>query len=175
VELDSRGYIAVNDRLETTAKDVWAMGECAGSPQFTHVSGDDFRIVRDNLGGGKRTTRGRLVPSCMFTDPPVARIGLSEVEARARGLKPRVATLAMEEVLRTHTTGETRGFMKALVDAQRDEILGFAMFGADAGEVMATVQVAMMGAMPYTALRDAVIAHPTMAEGLNALFERIAR
>jgi pyruvate/2-oxoglutarate dehydrogenase complex dihydrolipoamide dehydrogenase (E3) component len=173
VERDARGYIAVNDRLETTAKDVWAMGECAGSPQFTHVSGDDFRIVRDNLRGGNRTTRGRLVPFCMFTDPPVARVGLNETEARERGVQVRVATLPLEEVLRTHTTGETRGFMKALVHAQRDDILGFTMFGADAGEVMAAVQTAMIGGMPYTSLRDAVLTHPTMAEGLGALFERI--
>jgi pyruvate/2-oxoglutarate dehydrogenase complex dihydrolipoamide dehydrogenase (E3) component len=137
VELDGLGYIAVNDRLETTAKDVWALGECAGSPQFTHIAGDDFRIVRDNLSGGNRTTRGRLVPFCMFTDPPLARVGLNEVEARRRGMPVRVATLPLDEVLRTHTTGETRGFMKALVHAQRDDILGFAMFGADAGEVMA--------------------------------------
>jgi pyruvate/2-oxoglutarate dehydrogenase complex dihydrolipoamide dehydrogenase (E3) component len=164
----------VNDRLETTARDVWALGECAGSPQFTHVSGDDFRVVRDNLAGGKRSTRGRLVPSCVFTDPPLARVGLNEVEARQRGVKARVATLPLEEVLRTHTTGETRGFMKALVDAQRDDILGFTMFGADAGEVMAVVQTAMMGRMPFTALREAVLAHPTMAEGLNALFGRVA-
>jgi pyruvate/2-oxoglutarate dehydrogenase complex dihydrolipoamide dehydrogenase (E3) component len=173
VKLDPRGYIVVNDRLETTAEDVWAMGECAGSPQFTHIAGDDFRIVRDNLSGGTRSTRGRLVPSCMFTDPPVARVGLNEVEARRRGVPARVATLPLEEVLRTHTTGETRGFMKALVHSQRDDILGFTMFGADAGEVMAVVQMAMMGGTPYTAVRDAVLTHPTMAEGLGALFERV--
>jgi pyruvate/2-oxoglutarate dehydrogenase complex dihydrolipoamide dehydrogenase (E3) component len=174
VELDGRGYIAVNDRLETTAKDVWALGECAGSPQFTHVAGDDFRVVRDNLSGGNRTTHGRLVPFCMFTDPPLARVGLNEVGARRRGIPIRVATLPLEEVLRTHTTGETRGFMKALVHGQRDDILGFAMFGADAGEVMAAVQMAMMAGMPFTAVREAVLTHPTMAEGLGMLFENVA-
>ena len=174
VELDGRGYIAVNDRLETTAKDVWALGECAGSPQFTHIAADDFRIVRDNLSGGNRTTRGRLVPFCMFTDPPLARVGLNEVEARRRGVSVRVATLPLDEVLRTHTTGETRGFMKALVHGQRDDILGFAMFGADAGEVMAVVQMAMMAGMPFTAVREAVLTHPTMAEGLGTLFEQVA-
>ncbi len=174
VELDGRGYIAVNERLETTAKDVWAMGECAGSPQFTHIAGDDFRVVRDNLSGGNRTTRGRLVPFCMFTDPPLARVGLNEVEARRRGVPVRVAVLPLEEVLRTHTTGETRGFMKALVHGQRDDILGFAMFGADAGEVMAVVQMAMMAGMPFAAVREAVLTHPTMAEGLGTLFEQVA-
>jgi pyruvate/2-oxoglutarate dehydrogenase complex dihydrolipoamide dehydrogenase (E3) component len=173
VKLDGRGYIAVNDSLETSAPDVWAMGECAGSPQFTHVAGDDFRVVRDNLRGGKRTTRGRQVPYCVFIDPPLARIGLNEIEARAKGVPVRVATLPANAILRTETTGETRGFLKALVHAQRDDILGFTMFGADAGEVMAVVQMAMLAGMPFTAVRDAVLAHPTMAEGLGTLFERI--
>jgi pyruvate/2-oxoglutarate dehydrogenase complex dihydrolipoamide dehydrogenase (E3) component len=173
VELDGRDYIAVNERLETSAKDVWALGECAGSPQFTHIAADDFRVVRDNLAGGNRTTRGRLVPFCMFSDPPLARVGLNEIEARRRGVPLRIATLPLEEVLRTHTTGETRGFMKALVHAKRDDILGFAMFGADAGEVMAVVQMAMMAGMPFTAVREAVLTHPTMAEGLGELFGRI--
>ncbi len=174
VALDERGYIAVNERLETGAPDVWALGECAGSPQFTHIAGDDYRIVRDNLRGGNRSTRGRQVPSCMFLDPPVARIGLNEVEARRSGVPVRVATLPVQQILRTETTGETRGFMKALVHAQRDDILGFTMFGADAGEVMAVVQTAMLARLPFTSLRDAVLAHPTMAEGLNALFENVS-
>jgi pyruvate/2-oxoglutarate dehydrogenase complex dihydrolipoamide dehydrogenase (E3) component len=171
VELDGRGYIAVNDRLETSAKDVWALGECAGSPQFTHVAENDFHIVVDNLNGGNRSTRGRVVPSCVFTDPQLARVGLNEVEARDRGVPVRVATMPVAEVLRTWTTGESRGFMKALVHAQRDDILGFTMFGADAGEVMAVVQTAMMGGMPYTSLRGAMYTHPTMAEGLGTLFD----
>lgn len=173
VQLDQRGYIAVNDRLETSAPDVWAVGECAGSPQFTHISFDDYRVIKANLDGGDRTTRGRQVPFCIFTDPPLARVGLTELEARRRGVPVRVAKLPVKEVLRTSTTGETRGFMKALVHAQRDDILGFTMFGADAGEVMAAVQTAILGAMPYTSLRDAVLAHPTMAEGLGTLFARV--
>jgi pyruvate/2-oxoglutarate dehydrogenase complex dihydrolipoamide dehydrogenase (E3) component len=170
VELDPRGYIQVNDRLETTAPEVWAMGECAGSPQFTHVSEDDFRVIRDNLAGGNRSTRDRLVPYCLFTDPPLARVGLNEKEARQRGIAVRVAKLPMSAVLRIWTTGETAGFMKVLVEAAGDRILGFTMIGPEAGEVMAVVQTAMLGGLPFTLLRDAVLAHPTMAEGLNALF-----
>jgi pyruvate/2-oxoglutarate dehydrogenase complex dihydrolipoamide dehydrogenase (E3) component len=174
VELDARGYIAVNDRLETSAPDVWAIGECAGSPQFTHVSVDDFHVIRDNLAGGNRSTRGRLVPFCVFTDPPLARVGLNELEARRHGVAVRVATLPVKAILRTWTTGETRGFMKALVAAQSEDVLGFTMFGADAGEVMAVVQAAMLGKVPFTTLRDAILTHPTMAEGLGALFEQVA-
>jgi pyruvate/2-oxoglutarate dehydrogenase complex dihydrolipoamide dehydrogenase (E3) component len=164
----------VNERLETSAPDVWALGECAGSPQFTHVAGDDYRVVRDNLRGGNRTTRGRQVPSCMFIDPPLARVGLNEVQAHASGVPVRVARLPVQQILRTETTGETRGFMKALVHAQRDDILGFTMFGADAGEVLAAVQVAMLAKLPFTSLRDAVLTHPTMAEGLGTLFENVS-
>src|SRR5438105_4112335 len=173
VALDTRGYVAVNDRLETSASDVWAVGECAGSPQFTHVSFDDFRIIRDNLAGGDRTTRNRLIPFCLFTDPALARVGLNEAEARGRGVAVRVAKLPMAAVLRARTTGETRGFMKALLDALTDRILGFTMFGPEAGEVVAVVQTAMLAGMPYTGLRDAVLAHPTMAEGLKALFAEV--
>lgn len=173
VELDGRGFIRVNERLETTAADVWALGECAGSPQFTHVSVDDFRIVRDNLAGGRRRSTGdRLIPYCMFTDPPLARVGLSEGEARRGGTSVRVATLPTSSVLRTVTTDETDGFMKALV-GDDDQILGFTMIGSEAGEVMAAVQMAMLGKLPYAALRDAVIAHPTMAEGLGSLFANV--
>jgi pyruvate/2-oxoglutarate dehydrogenase complex dihydrolipoamide dehydrogenase (E3) component len=174
VALGASGYVAVNERLETSAPDVWAIGECAGSPQFTHVSFDDFRIIRDNLAGGSRTTRGRLVPYCMFTDPPLARVGLSEAEARRQGIAVRVAKLPIVAVLRSRTISETRGFMKAVVEAAGDRILGFTMLGAEAGEVMAVVQTAMSAGMPYMALRDAIIAHPTMAEGLGALFTNIA-
>jgi pyruvate/2-oxoglutarate dehydrogenase complex dihydrolipoamide dehydrogenase (E3) component len=173
VRLDGRGYVQVNDRLETSAPDVWAIGECAGSPQFTHVSEDDFRVIRDNLAGGSRTTRDRLIPFCLFTDPPLARVGLNEAEARRRGVAVRVATLPMDAVLRAWTTGERRGFMKALLDARTDRIVGFTMFGPEAGEVMAVVQTAMLADMPYTGLRDAIHAHPTMAEGLNALFAEV--
>jgi pyruvate/2-oxoglutarate dehydrogenase complex dihydrolipoamide dehydrogenase (E3) component len=172
VELDARGYIRVNERLETTASDVWAIGECAGSPQFTHVSVDDFRVIADNLAGGTRTTRDRLVPYCMFTDPSLARVGLSEREAQHHGVTARVARLPMEAVLRAHTTGETQGFMKALVGGD-DRILGFTMIGAEAGEVVAVVQTAMLANLPYPALRDAVLAHPTMAEGLGPLLSSV--
>lgn len=172
VALTDRGFIAVNDRLETTIPDILAIGECAGSAQFTHTSLDDFRVIRDNLAGGKRTTAGRIVPYCMFIDPPLARIGLSEAEARAIGRDVRVAKLPMKAVLRTRTTGETAGFMKALVDVD-DQIVGFTMIGSEAGEVMAVVQAAMLGQLPYSVLRDAILAHPTMAEGLNALFGNV--
>ena len=156
VELDARGYIRVNGRLETSAPDVWAMGECAGSPQFTHVSHDDFRIIRDNLAGGQRSTRGRLVPYCMFTDPPLARVGLSETEAQRQGVATRVAKLPTSEVLRAKTTGETQGFMKVLVGASDDRILGFTMIGAEAGEVVAAVQMTMLAELPYPMLGDAI-------------------
>jgi pyruvate/2-oxoglutarate dehydrogenase complex dihydrolipoamide dehydrogenase (E3) component len=173
VELDARGYIRVNERLETTAPGVWAMGDCAGSPQFTHVAGDDFRVVRDNLGGGNRSTRDRLVPYCMFTDPPLAHVGMSERDAQRNGLTVRVAKLPMSAVLRTEATDETQGFMKALVGADDDRILGFTMIGAEAGEVMASVQTAMLAKLPYQTLRDAILTHPTMAEGLGPLFENV--
>jgi pyruvate/2-oxoglutarate dehydrogenase complex dihydrolipoamide dehydrogenase (E3) component len=169
VELDARGYIRVNDRLETTAPDVWALGECAGSPQFTHASVDDFRVIADNQAGGNRSTSDRLVPYCVFTDPPLAHVGLSERDAQRLGIAVRVATLPMEAVLRTHTTSETSGFMKILVSGSDDRILGFTMIGSEAGEVMATVQTAMLAELPYPRLRDAVIAHLTMAEGLGFL------
>jgi pyruvate/2-oxoglutarate dehydrogenase complex dihydrolipoamide dehydrogenase (E3) component len=173
VKLGERGYVQVNDRLETTAPGVWAIGECAGSPQFTHVSEDDFRVIRDNLAGGNRSTRGRLVPYCLFTDPQLARVGLNETEARRQGVAVRVAKAPMGAVLRTWTTGEARGFMKALIDARSDRILGFTMFGPEAGEVIAVVQTAMLAGMPYTGLRDAILAHPTMAEGLGPLFSAV--
>jgi pyruvate/2-oxoglutarate dehydrogenase complex dihydrolipoamide dehydrogenase (E3) component len=174
VERDQRGYIRVNERLETTAPGVWAIGECAGSPQFTHISVDDFRIVRDNLAGGHRCTSDRLVPYCVFIDPPLARVGLSEVEAQRQGIPVRVAKLPMDNVLRTQATDEIRGFMKALVSASDDRILGFAMIGSDAGEVTAVVQTAMLANMPYSTLRDSVITHLTVAEGLGSLLSRIA-
>jgi pyruvate/2-oxoglutarate dehydrogenase complex dihydrolipoamide dehydrogenase (E3) component len=173
VELDPRGYIQVNDRLETTAPDVWAIGECAGSPQFTHVSEDDFRIIRENLAGGSRSTRGRLVPYCLFTDPPLARVGLNEREAQQQGIAVRVAKHPTAEVLRTWTIGENAGFMKLLVETPGDRVLGFTMIGPEAGEVMAVVQTAILGGLPYTILRDAILTHPTMAEGLSGLFGKV--
>jgi pyruvate/2-oxoglutarate dehydrogenase complex dihydrolipoamide dehydrogenase (E3) component len=137
------------------------------------VSFDDFRVIRDNLSGGSRSTRDRLVPYCLFTDPPLARVGLSEREANQRGIAVRVARLPMSAVLRTLTTGETTGFMKVLVEAAGERVLGFTMIGPEAGEVMAAVQTAILGGLPYTLFRDAILAHPTMAEGLNALFDAV--
>ncbi|TCR88019.1 FAD-dependent oxidoreductase [Rhizobium sp. BK376] len=173
IEVDARGFIRANERLETTAAGVWAIGEGAGSPQFTHVSVDDFRIVRDNMAGGNRRTDERLVPYVMFTDPPLARVGLSEGEAKRRGTAVRVATLPMSNVLRTEATGETEGFMKAVVSAEDDRILGFTMIGSEAGEVAAAVQVAMLAELPYPKLREAVIVHLTIAEGLGPLFGNV--
>ena len=173
VMLDGRGLVAVNNRLETSAADIWAIGECAGSPQFTHASFDDFRVIRDNWAGRPRSTRDRLMPYCMYTDPPLARVGLSPGEAERRGIAVRVVTLPMAHVLRARTISETQGFMQAVVANDSDRILGFTMIGPEAGEVLATVQTAMLADMPYTGLRDAILAHPTMAEGLNVLFARV--
>ena len=170
VELDEKGYIKVNDRLQTKAPAVWAMGECAGSPQFTHAAFDDFRVVRDNLAAGNRTTQARLIPYCVFIDPELARVGLGEVEAQRLKIGVRVSKLPMASVLRARVIGETRGFMKALIDVKSDRLLGFTMFGPEAGEAVAVVQTAMLAGLPYTGLRDAIYTHPTMAEGLNVLF-----
>ena len=169
VKLTETGYITVDECLATTAASVWAMGECAGSPQFTHASFDDFRVVYDNLNGGSSTTMDRLVPYCMYTDPEVARVGWNESEARRRGIGYCLLTLPMAAVLRTRTLSEPRGFMKMLIAADSDEILGFTVFGAEASELMAAVQTAMIGRVPYTALRSAIYAHPTVAEGLTFL------
>lgn len=170
VELTERGYIKVNERLETTAPGVWAVGEVAGSSQFTHISEDDFRVVRDNLLGGNRVTTGRQVPFCLFTDPEYARIGITEKEAKAQGIDYRLFKVPMAAVLRARSLMETRGFLKCLVGRDSERILGFAAFGVGAGEIMGCVQIAMLGGLPYTALRDAILAHPTIPEGLIALF-----
>jgi pyruvate/2-oxoglutarate dehydrogenase complex dihydrolipoamide dehydrogenase (E3) component len=169
VKLTETGYIAVDEHLATTAAGVWAMGECAGSPQFTHAAYDDFRVVHDNLNGGGRTTRDRLVPYCIYTDPELARVGCNESDARRRGIPYRLLTHPMALVLRTRTLSETRGFMKMLIAADSDEILGFTVFGVEASEPMAAVQTAMVGRVSYTALRRAIYAHPTVAEGLTFL------
>lgn len=170
IELNDRGHVQVNERLQTTAEGVWAVGDCAGSPYFTHIAFDDFRVVRDNLTGVQHVTTDRLVPFCLFTDPELARVGLSEKEAQQRGVRYRQFKIPMISVLRTRTLSETRGFLKALVEVDGDRILGFTAFGAGAGEVMAVVQVAMAAGLPYTVLRDAILTHPTIAEGLVALF-----
>src|SRR5262252_4651697 len=174
VEVTARGYIKVNERLQTTAPGVWAIGEVAGSPQFTHISVDDFRVAHANITRGKRVTTGRQVPYCLFTDPELARIGLSELEAAAQGVAYRLFKIPMEVNLRAQTLSETRGFMKALVEADGDRILGFTVFGVGAGEIMAAVQVAMIAGLPYTALRDAILTHPTLGEGLIPLFSSAA-
>ncbi|WP_422929646.1 dihydrolipoyl dehydrogenase family protein [Singulisphaera sp. PoT] len=173
VETDGRGHVKVDERLRTTAEGVWAAGDCAGSPHFTHIGEDDFRVLLANLTGGDRVTTGRQVPYCLFTDPELARVGLSEREAKDGGVKYRLAKLPMPGVLRAHTLSETRGFYKALVEAEGNRILGFTAFGPEAGEVMAVVQVAMLAGLPYTALSDAVLTHPTMAEGLAELFSSV--
>lgn len=170
VELTDDGYIKVNGRLETTAPGVWAIGEVAGTPQFTHVSVDDFRVVRDNLAGGNHVTTWRLIPYTLFTDPELARIGLTENEAKEQNIAYRLFKIPMKGVLRAHTLSETRGFLKALVGVDNDLVLGFTAFAVDAGEIMASVQTAMIAGLPYTALRDAIWAHPTLVEGLSPLF-----
>jgi pyruvate/2-oxoglutarate dehydrogenase complex dihydrolipoamide dehydrogenase (E3) component len=175
VETDEHGHIKVNERLQTTARDVWAGGDCAGSPYFTHIGEDDFRVILSNLSGGNRVTTGRQVPFCLFTDPELARVGLTEREASQRGVGYRLAKIPMNHVFRALTISETRGFLKALIEKGGDRILGFTAFGAEAGEVMAVVQVAMLAGLPYTALGEAVLTHPTMAEGLAALFSSVPR
>jgi pyruvate/2-oxoglutarate dehydrogenase complex dihydrolipoamide dehydrogenase (E3) component len=170
IESTDRGYIKVNERLETTAPGVWAVGEVAGSPQFTHVSGDDFRVVYASITGGKRVTTGRQIPFCLFTDPEFARIGLSEKAAKERGIAYRLFKIPMEAVMRATTLSETRGFLKALIEIDGDRILGFTALGVGAAEVMTSVQIAMGAGVPYTALRDAILTHPTLVEGLLPLF-----
>ena len=173
VQLNEHGYIKVNDRLETTAANIWAMGDCAGSPMFTHVAFDDFRVVHENLNGGNRSTKNRLIPFCMFTDPELARVGRNESEARRDGIEYRLAKMPIAEVLRTRTVSEPRGLMKVLIAKDSDEILGFTAMGFEASELMAAAQTAMIGHMPYTMLRDAIFTHPTMSEGLNQILAAV--
>jgi pyruvate/2-oxoglutarate dehydrogenase complex dihydrolipoamide dehydrogenase (E3) component len=171
VATDARGFIKVNRRLETNVDGVYALGDVNGGPAFTHISYDDFRIIRANLlEKGERTTDDRPVPYTLFIDPQLGRVGMSETEARAKGRKIRVAKLPMASVARALETDESRGFMKAVVDAESKQILGAAVLGIEGGEIMAVLEVAMMGKLPYTALRDGVFAHPTLAESLNNLF-----
>lgn len=174
VELSERGYIKVSERLETTTPGVWAIGEVAGSPQFTHISVDDFRVVHDSIAGGNRVTTGRQVPFCLFTDPEFARIGLSEKEANDHGVAYRLFKVPMKAVFRATTLSETRGFLKALVEVNGQRILGFAAFGVGAAEIMTSVQIAMGAGLPYTTLRDTILTHPTLIEGLIPLFSSAA-
>jgi pyruvate/2-oxoglutarate dehydrogenase complex dihydrolipoamide dehydrogenase (E3) component len=170
VEVTRHGYVKVNERLETTAPGVWAVGEVAGSPQYTHISEDDFRVFRDNVSGGNHVTTGRQVPFCLFTDPEFAHVGLSEKEAKAQGVAYRLFKAPMVAVHRARAMVETRGFLKALVATGDDRILGFTAFGVGAGEVMGCVQIAIIAGLPYMTLRDAVLAHPTLTEGLHSVF-----
>ncbi|REG49578.1 pyruvate/2-oxoglutarate dehydrogenase complex dihydrolipoamide dehydrogenase (E3) component [Paraburkholderia sp. BL6669N2] len=173
VEVDSRGFIVTDERLATTAERTWAIGEVAGTPMFTHASFDDYRVLKSVLDGGSRTKTDRVIPYALFIEPELGRIGINETEANARGIPFRVASLSMAAVPRARTNGETDGFMKILVSSSSDEILGFTMLGTNAGEVVSTVQMAMLGKLPYTVVRDAVIAHPTITEGLNLLLAKV--
>jgi pyruvate/2-oxoglutarate dehydrogenase complex dihydrolipoamide dehydrogenase (E3) component len=171
VATDERGNIVVNDQCETTAEGVWGLGDATGAPPFTHTSYDDYRIIRQNLlEGGRASRAGRILPYVMFTDPQLGRVGMSEREAASAGRNVRVAKLPMSNVARAIETDETRGFMKAVVDADTDEILGAAVLGVEGGEVVTVLQMAMMGGLPWTRLRDAIIAHPTFSESINNLF-----
>ncbi|MFJ9669075.1 FAD-dependent oxidoreductase [Streptomyces sp. NPDC101219] len=173
VRLTGRGFVAVDDHLRTTADGVWAAGDVAGSPQFTHASWHDFRILRANLTGGDAVTSGRTVPYTVFTTPELARIGLTETEARAQGYDVKVARLQVAAIPRAKTLHEQAGTWKAVVDSATDRILGAALLGPDAGEVLSAVQMAMLGRLPYQQVRDAIFTHPTMAEGLNLLFDTL--
>src|SRR5260370_14096741 len=164
------GFIKVNERLETTATCTWDGGDFAGSPFFTHIAFDDFRIVRDNYEGKARVATGRQVPFCLFIDPELARVGLTEAEAKVQGTSYRLAKIPMTSVLRTHTLSETRGFLKALLSTADDSILGFTGFGPGVGELLAPVQLAMANNLPFTSLRDLIITHPTMTEVLGPRF-----
>jgi pyruvate/2-oxoglutarate dehydrogenase complex dihydrolipoamide dehydrogenase (E3) component len=171
VETDDRGNVKVNDRLETSVPGIYAIGDVAGNPQFTHISYDDFRILQANLlGDGKASRSGRLVPYTLFTDPQLGRVGLGEDEARRQGRNVKVAKIPMNYVPRALEVDESRGLMKAVVDADSGEILGCAVLGIEGGELMAMFEIAMLGHLPYTTLRDAIFAHPTLAESLNTLF-----
>ncbi len=171
VDTDARGFVRVNDRLETSAPGVYALGDVTGGPAFTHISYDDFRIVRVNLlRNGRRTTADRPVPYTVFMDPQLGRIGLTEREARKAGRAYRVATMPMSSVARALEMDESRGVMKVLVDPESRQLLGAAVLGVEGGELMGALQLAMLGGLPYDRLRDAVFAHPTLAEAFNNLF-----
>jgi len=171
VQVDKRGAITVDDHLQTTAENVYAVGDCNGGPLFTHVSWDDYRILLANvLHGAGRTTAGRLMPYTLFIDPELGRVGLTEEQARAQGYDVGVATLPAAKIPRANTAGETKGLLKAVVDRKTAQILGCSLFCHSAGEVMSVVQMAMIGQVPYTAVRDTIFTHPTMAESLNLLF-----
>ena len=171
VETDNSGFIKVNPKLETNVPGIYAIGDVKGGPAFTHISYDDFRILRENwLNSGNATIEGRPVPNCMYIDPQLATVGLNETEAQKRGIDFRVAKLPMTGVARAQEMSETRGFMKAVVDAKTQQILGCTVLGVEGGEIMSMLQIAMMGKLPYPAIKEAIFAHPTLAESLNNLF-----
>ncbi|GHO56949.1 mercuric reductase [Ktedonobacter robiniae] len=174
VEANEHGLIQVNDKLETNVSGIYAIGDVKGGPAFTHISYDDFRILRTNLiENGNASIKDRLLPYTVFIDPQLGRVGLSEEEARKQGLDIRVAKMPMSYVARALETDESRGFMKAIVDPQTKQILGAAVLGLEGGEVMAMLQIAMMGKLPYTALRDGIFSHPNLSEALNNLFSTL--
>ena len=173
VATDARGFIRVNDRLETNVPGIWALGDINGGPEYTHVSLDDYRIVKANLiEGGDRSTQSRLIPSCLFIDPELAQVGLTETAAQQQGYTIRVMKLDASAIPRAKTLGQTDGLLKAIIDTETDRLLGCSLFCHAAGEVISTVQMVMQAQMPYTVLRDGVLTHPTMAEGLNMLFSK---
>jgi pyruvate/2-oxoglutarate dehydrogenase complex dihydrolipoamide dehydrogenase (E3) component len=173
VAVDARGFIKVDERLATSSYNTWAIGEVAGTPMFTHASFDDYRVLRSQLAGGTVTTKGRIIPYAMFIEPELARIGLNETEAKNQGVEVRIAKLPMTSVPRARTQNATKGFMKILIDSHTDQILGFTMVGTNAGEVVTAVQLAMRGKLPYTVVRDTIIAHPLISEGLNILLANV--
>jgi probable pyridine nucleotide-disulfide oxidoreductase len=174
ISTDAFGFIRVNDRLETNVPGVWALGDINGGPQYTHVSLDDYRIIKANLiDGGNRSTRDRPIPSCLFIDPELAHVGLTETEAQQQGYTIRMAKLSASAIPRAQTLGQTDGLLKAIVDAKTDRILGCSLLCHSAGEMISTVQMVMQAQMPYTVLRDGVLSHPTMTEGLNLLFSKL--
>src|SRR5262249_20486332 len=171
VQVDAHGFIPVNDRLETNVPGIYALGDVKGGPAFTHISYDDYRIIRNNLlRGGRSTTKGRLVPYTVYIDPQLGRVGLTEQEARAQGRTIRVAKIPASWVARALEMAEPRGFLKAVVDAETRQILGAAVLAVEGGEIMSMLEIAMMGKLPYTALKDGIFAHPALAEALNTLF-----
>ena len=171
IATDKRGFIKVNEKLETNVQGIYALGDIKGYPAFTHISYDDFRILRTNLiEKGSATIENRMVPYTLFIDPQLGRIGMTELEARAQKRKHRVAKMPMNYVARALEVDEARGFMKAIVDSESDQILGAAVLGIEGGEIMAMLQLAMMGRLPFTTLREGIFAHPTLAESLNNLF-----
>ncbi|MDZ8228160.1 mercuric reductase [Nostoc sp. ChiVER01] len=174
IATDTRGFIQVNDRLETNVPGIWALGDINGGPQYTHISLDDYRIIKANLiDGGNRSTGDRLVPSCLFIDPELAHVGLTETQAQQQGYTIRVAKVDASAVPRARTLGQTDGLLKAIVDADTGRILGCSLLCHEAGEVISTVQMVMQAQMPYTVLRDGILTHPTMTEGLNILFSKL--